>query len=306
MCRTIRRAARPAGAAILVVACALSCARPAGAADAEAGSDLSRALRAVAELRLRTDPAAATADDSWLALSWRGRASLEIKGRTAGAGVPVPLRDQAIFDLGTGRITTFVWFPNASTRKAGEPILSLSEISSRADAHVRLLFPRAALALESVERYRASGQESVYYEARFAAPLAEIPFLQPPVRLLLEASNGGFFRFDADPEWFAPPQVPAAHLSRKAAVRIAAAALGARELASGLGGGARPGTFGAAELFVVRPNDWLGQPGAEPAAQARVAWVVPFSLAGAPAVTAHRLFVDAATGRILGGIPGPR
>jgi hypothetical protein len=31
---------------------------------------------------------------------------------------------------------------------------------------------------------------------------------------------------------------------------------------------------------------------------------VPFSLAGEASAAAHRVFIDAATGRLLGGLPG--
>ena len=171
---------------------------------------------------------------------------------------------------------------------------------------MRRILPGAELALAGIERYRVSGQEGVYYEAAFAAPADEILFLQPPVRLLLDASSGNLFRFDADPEWFTPPKFPAAHLSRKAAERVAAAALAARDLAAALGAGARFGKVVAAELFVVRPNGWLAIPGGQAAAQARVAWVVTFSLAGDATGAAHRLFVDAASGRILGGLAAAR
>jgi len=124
----------------------------------------------------------------------------------------------------------------------------------------------------------------------------------PPVRLLLDASTGNFFRLDVDPEWYVPPRAPAARLSGKAAERIAAAALGSRDLAPFLGAGAALGKVAAAELYIVRPNDWLGEPPPE-VGGASVAWVVPFTLAADPARSLHRVFLDAATGRLLGGLP---
>ena len=38
--------------------------------------------------------------------------------------------------------------------------------------------------------------------------------------------------------------------------------------------------------------------------RARVAWVVPFRVDGGAAAGLHSLFVDAATGRVLGGLSG--
>jgi hypothetical protein len=274
-------------------------------ADGEPTPDALRALHAVDDLRRRIDPASEATENSWLALAAQGRPALEIKGR-AGGGAGGRQLLEAIFDLGAGRVTSFVWFPHASARKVGEPILSLSEVSSRADAHVRKILPGAELALAGIERYRVSGQEGVYYEAGFAAPADEILFLQPPVRLLLDASTGNLFRVDVDPEWFTPPKLPAARLSRKAAERVAAAALGARDLAAAFGAGSRLGKVTTAELFVVRPNDWPAVPGGGATAPARIAWVVPFSLAGDASGPVHRLFVDAASGRILGGLPAAR
>jgi hypothetical protein len=124
------------------------------------------------------------------------------------------------------------------------------------------------------------------------------------VRLLLDASTGNLFRFEADPEWFSPPRMPAAHLTRKAAERVAAAALRTRDLTAALGPRAVLGKVGTAEPFIVRANDWLEAPGGEPPAEARVAWAVPFSLAGDSSRASHRVFVDAATGRLLGGMRG--
>ena len=263
---------------------------------------MQRALRAVAELRPRFEKAPAPTEDRAQALTWRGRPALEIEGRAAGPGGAGTLRDSAIFDLGSGRIASFTWFPHASARRAGEAIISLSEVSSRAEAHARSLFPGSDLHLEGIERQRESGGEGVYYEASFAFPSGEFPFLQPPVRLLLDASTGNLFRFDAEPAWLAPLRLPAAHLSRRAAERVAAATLRSRDLAPVFGAGAALGKVAAAELFVVQPNGWLAAPGAAAEPDARVAWVVPFSLAGGGAP--HRLFVDAATGRLLGGLPG--
>ena len=72
-------------------------------------------------------------------------------------------------------------------------------------------------------------------------------------------------------------------------------------MAPALGAGAALGNIAAAELFTVRPNAWLGFHQADPA-HTRPAWVVPFRLAGAgPERPAHTLFIDAESGRVLGG-----
>jgi len=286
-------------------ALALACARDVSAdvAAEVGGAGRAQALRTVAEMRRRVDPTAGAVTDTWLALSYRGRPALEVKGREAGTEAPGPVRDLAIVDLGTGRVALFVWFPHASARKAGDPIISLSETATRADALLRSILPGSSLVLEDIQRYRTSGQESVYYEAGYAPQDGEIPYLQAPVRLLFDASTGNLFRFDVDAEWIDPPAVPRARISRQAAERVARAALGSRDLTREFGAGAALGKVAAAELFVARPNEWLGFLEAGSSRQARVAWVVPFSLAAAPAAVTHRLFVDAATGRILGGLP---
>lgn len=263
------------------------------------------ALQAVAALRLKFDPAAVPVEDSWQLLLFRGRESLEITGRLRDSKGPGAIRDLALFDLATGRVASFAWFPHASTRRAGEAIISLSAVSTRADAHLRALLPRNDLALESVQRLRTSGEETVYYEARYFPQRDGTPFFQAPVRLLLNASTGNLFKYDVDPDWPEPPPVPRAKLTRQAAERIAAVALSGHNLDGVFGGGATPGKVSAAELFLVRPNDWLGF--FDPAASSgiRVAWVVPFAMTGAAARDGNSLFIDAGSGRVLGGVAGP-
>ena len=77
-----------------------------------------------------------------------------------------------------------------------------------------------------------------------------------------------------------------------------------RDLAPAFGPGAVFGKVAAAEMFTVHPNDWLGFFTENAEARARVAWVVPFRVDGGAAAGPHSLFVDAATGRILGGRSG--
>ncbi len=237
--------------------------------------------------------------------SSRGGRSLEIEGYERGGDAPGALRDRAVVDQAAGRIVSYVCFANASARTSGEAILSLAAVSSRADNLVRALLPGSNLGLESVERYRAGGTESIYYEARYASTAGESPFLEPPVRLLLNASTGGFFRLDVDPDWFAPPEPPRVRITRKAAERVASIVLRGRDLAPAFGTGAVFGKVAAAELFTVHPNGSYGFIPDDAQARARVAWVVPFRVDGGDAAGLHSLFVDAATGRILGGVLGP-
>jgi hypothetical protein len=304
--RAARRGLLPVCAFVVGIAAMLFGDLPSAGAAGEADADVLRALHAVDDLRLRIDPSSEATENSWQRSTTHGRPVLQIEGRAASGGSADTRRLEAIFDLGVGRVTSFLWFPHGSARKAGEAIVSLSEVSSRADAHLRKILPGVEFALAGIERQRASGEEGVYYEASFADAASEVPFLRPPVRLLLDASTGNVYRFDADAEWFVPPKLPSAHLSRRAAERVAAVVLGSRDLSEALGAGARLGKVAPAELFVVRPNGWLGSPGAENGGQASVAWVVPFSLAADASRPVHRLFVDAGTGRILGGLPGPR
>ena len=255
-------------------------------------------------MRRRVDAQAPPLQVSRWERLYHGRPAVELKGRPGAAGDSGPVHEYAIYDPETGRVVTYVYFPHASTRRAGEPIISLSEISTRADVLARTLLPGDALTLVSIQRYRASGQESFYYEARYAPPQLEIPFFDPPVRLLLDASTGRLFRLDMDSDWLQPGAGPRARISRQAAGRIAALLLRQRDLSGAFGEGARFGKIGEPELFLVRPNAWLGFHAEDPAARVRVAWVVPFTLAGEAAGRQHSLFVDASGGHALGGIAG--
>ena len=252
-------------------------------------------------MRRFTDCRGAPTDDSGQELAFHGRPSIEIKGRERSGDAPVPVRDLAIFDPASGRIVFYVCFANASTRTSGEPIVSLGAVSSRADTLARALFPGSNLGLESVKRHRTGGTESIYYEARYASTGGEFPFLEPPVKLLFNATDGRFFRLDIDADWLHPPELPRVRISRKAAERIATVVLRRRDLAPAFGSGAVFGKVAAAEMFTVRPNENLGFFTEDVGARARVAWVVSFRIDGGDAAGLHSLFVDAATGRILGG-----
>lgn len=299
--RTRRRVVAVALAAFALLAGAL---RAADDLPAEGGASPASALRELAGMRRITDCIVAPTDDSVREFAFHGRPSLEIKGREPGGDAAGALSDLAVFDPAAGRIVSYVCFANASTRTSGEAIISLAAVSSRADKLASALLPGSNLALESVQRYQTGGTEHIYYETRYASASGEFPFFEPPVRLLFNATTGGFFRLDIDPDWFGPPDPPRVRISRKAAERLATVVLQRRDLASAFGAGAVLGKVAAAEMFTVRPNDSLGFFTESAEARARIAWVVPFRVDGAAAAGLHNLFVDAATGRILGGTLG--
>jgi hypothetical protein len=261
------------------------------------------ALSALAEMRRSTGCPVGPTDDSWQETVFRGRPATELKGRARGGDEPGVLRDLAVLDRASGRIVSSICFANASTRKSGEAIVSLAEISSRADRIVRAALPGAKLELESVRRHSAGAVEHIYYEARYTSAAGEVPFLVPPVRLLLNASTGSLFRLDADPDWLDPGKPPPVKISRKSAEKIATVVLRNLDLAPAFGPGAVLGSVATAEMLTVRANDWLGLSSQAAEARARVAWVVPFRVEGADAPGLHSIFIDAATGLVLGGLP---
>jgi len=262
------------------------------------------ALQKLAGLRSFTDCPVGPTQDSGRELAFRGRPAVEIKGRVRGDDTAGTLRDLAVFDPAADRIVAYVCFANASTRKTGDPIVSLAEISSRGDKLARGILPGSNLELESIDRHRTGETESVYYAARYASASGEFPFFEPPVRLLLNATTGKLYRLDVDPDWLDPVEPPRVRMSRKAAERIATVVLRGHDLAPAFGSGAVFGAVATAELFTVHPNDWLGLFAHNAAARARVAWVVYFRAAGDNAAGLHGLFVDAATGLVLGGFSG--
>ena len=255
-------------------------------------------------MRRLTDCLVAPTDDRGQELAFHGRSSIEIKGSERGDDASGTLRDLAVFDPAAGRIVSYVCLTNASTRTSGEAIVSLAAASNRADTLARAMLPGSGLVLESVQRYQVGGTESVYYEARYTSVSGEFPFLEPPVKLLLNATTGVFFRLDIDPDWFDPPAPPRVRISRKAAERIATVVLRRRDLAPAFGSGAVFGKVANGEMLTVHPNESFGFSRENAEARARVVWVVPFRVDGGDAAGLHNLFVDAATGRILGGAFG--
>jgi hypothetical protein len=294
---------QPRRAFALALACVLLLPASSGAdAQRPEGGEASHAaaLQEIAGLRQRVGCPAAPTDDTGRDLIFRGRPAVEIRGEERGGGAV----DLALFDTAAGRFVSYVCLANASARQAGEAIYSMSEVSSRSDKLVRALVPKANLALEGIQRSRESGGESVYYEARYAPPPGEVPFLEPPVRLLLNASTGSLFKFEIDADWIDPAVPPRVRISQKASRRIAAVVLKNQDLGAVFGQGAALGKIAAADLFTIRPNGWLGRQPVDSESRMRVAWVVLFTVEGADAPGPHSLFIDAATGRVLGGLPG--
>jgi hypothetical protein len=116
------------------------------------------ALRELAAQRRLTDCLAAPTDDSGLELAFRGRLSIEIKGRERGGDASGAVRDLAVFDPAAGRIVSYVCYANASTRASGEAIVSLAVVSSRADKLARALLPGSNLVPER-QRHWTGGRE---------------------------------------------------------------------------------------------------------------------------------------------------
>lgn len=279
---------------------------PLQAADnqsADGGSLPDSTLSALVGTRQLTGCLVGPTEEIGQMLSLRGRAAIEIKGRGRDGDASGTMLDLAVYDRATARIVSYVCFTNASSRRSGEAIVSLAEVSSRGDRLVRAILPGSNLELESVRRHRTGESESIYYEARYASAAGEFSFLEPPVRLLLNATTGSLFRLNIDPDWLDPVAPPRVRISRKAAERIATVVLRRRDLAPAFGAGAVFGAVVAAEMYMVHPNDWLGffkEYGEE---RARVAWVVPFRIEGGAAAGLHSLFVDAGSGILLGGLP---
>jgi len=301
----VTRRTRALAAALVLAPLVLLAAPLRSAEDSSSGEDTvpAQAARQLAEVRRLTACSVAPTDDVGQGLVFQGRPSIEIKGRERGGDAPGTMRDYTVYALASGRIVSYVCFTNASDRKSGESIVSLAEASSRGDRLARALIPGAHLELESIKRYRAGETESVYYEARYAPAPGELPVLEPPVRLLLNATSGSLFRLDIDPDWLDPPGPPRVRISHKAAERIATVVLRRHDFTAAFGPGAVFGAVATAEMFWVHPNDWLGLFKESDEARSRLAWVVPFRVNGA-AAGINSLFVDAATGLVLGGLPG--
>ncbi len=230
-----------------------------------------------------------------------GRPGEEIEGwRTMPENVRWPV-DQATFDTWSGLLAKYVDFTSSNRRRSGEAILSMSVVSSRADRYLALFYPDRDLALESIDRYRVRGKESVYYELRYNFHPQEILFFHPLVRMLVNASTGRLYRFELAVDYLDARYPSRAMISAAAAEKIAAVSLRSIDLEPHLGGWEKVSTILSADLYFVRPNNWLGA--APPAGgRARAAWVIPFRTGEVDREAAHLIFVDAATGKLLGGI----
>jgi hypothetical protein len=282
----------------VLLAALLGAAAP-GTAKAETAGVPEEAARQLAGIRERLGVDRAGLDDVATPRIAYGRRALEIEGwhvRPDGSRWPT---DQSTFDIPSGRISKYVLFGNASTRQRGEAILPMGSVSPKGDSYLSLFMQGIPLELEGIERYRISGKESIYYELRYSPQPREVPFIMPLVKMLVDASTGRLYRFELAADFLgAPDGIPSPIVGGTSASTLAALHLG-KERVAAITGGAATGEIWATDLYYVRPNGW---PAASPPAggQARLAWVVPFSLEGKNG--RNILYVDARTGKIIGGL----
>lgn len=231
-----------------------------------------------------------------------GRPALEIEGWQAdGEDVLWPI-DQATYDIRSRRLSKYVNFKHASHRKAGEAIQPMGSVSARGDGYLALFRLGRELALEGIERFRVRDKESVYYELRYSSQPQDVVFFHPLVRILVDASTARFYRYELASDYLDAGAMPRAIISGSAASRLAALYLQTIDLGSFLGRGAAVGNVLAPDLYYVRPNSGFG--GQSPGGGvARAAWIVPFQTDGDWYEVPHLLFIDAITGRTIGGVP---
>jgi hypothetical protein len=209
--------------------------------------------------------------------------------------------DQATFDTSSGLLSKYVDFTSSNRRSSGEAILSMSVVSNRADRYLSLFYPDRELSLESIDRYRVRGKDSVYYELRYNFHPQEILFFHPLARMLVNATTGRLYRFELAVDYLDARYPDRKMISAAAAEKIAGLTLRSVDLEAHLGGGGKVSAILSPDLYFVRPNSWLGAD-LRPDGKARAAWVVPFRTGEGDTGTAHLLFIDAASGRLLGGI----
>jgi len=286
--------------AVPILALILAAVSP-GMTRAAGEDDLAAARREIVRVRtgLGLDPGEIV--DDVKPRNSRGRPAAEIEGwRRTGGGGRWPV-DQATYDIWSGRLSKYVNFDNASSRRRGEAILPMGAVSSRADAYLAIFYPGHGLFLDGIERYRVRGKESVYYELRYSHQPGEVLFFHPLVRMLVDASTGDLYRFELAADYLDLGPVPASIIGGAASAKLAALALVGRNAVRQLGGQQVVGELFPTDLYYVRPNDWLG--GGIPAGgRARLAWVVPFRTARSREGAPHLIFIDALTGRTLGGV----
>jgi hypothetical protein len=211
--------------------------------------------------------------------------------------------DQATFDTESGLLTKYVNFTSSNRRSSGEAILSMSAVSSKADRYLALFYRDRELSLESIDRYRVQGKESIYYELRYNLHPQEVLFFHPLARILVNATTGRLYRFELAVDYLDARYPSRKIISAAAAEKIAGLALRSIDLEPHLGAGEEVSGLLPADLYFVRPNSWLGAE-VRPDGRARAAWVVPFRTGDGEEETAHLVFVGAANGRILGGVRG--
>ena len=144
-------------------------------------------------------------------------AAIEIKGSgERRGGLAPPARSRRLRRDGRRIAAPISASPTPARARAGESIISLSEASSRADRLARALLTGANLELESIQRYRTGRDgERLLRGALSRRRGTSSPFLEPPVRLLLNATTGSLFRLEVDPDWLDPAGPPRARISRR-------------------------------------------------------------------------------------------
>ncbi len=231
-----------------------------------------------------------------------GRPALEIEGwRADGENILWPI-DQATYDIRSSRLSKYVNFKNASRRKAGEAIQPMGSVSARGDGYLALFRLSRELALEGIERFRVRDKESVYYELRYTSQPQDVLSFHPLIKILVDASSGRFYRYELAADYLDAGAMPRSIISGSAASRLAALYLQTIDLGDFLGRGAAIGNVLAPDLYYLRPNRGFGGNVPE-GGVARPAWVVPFQTDGDWYEVPHLLFIDAVTGKTIGGVP---
>ncbi len=264
--------------------------------------DAKTALRAVSQFRGRLVAGPGAVPSTWTWLLHLGRPAVKIEGWTRGSKESRRPYDSAVFDVRSGLVAVYVNFGNVSRREAGEPIHPMSEASKDADRYLALLYPEGGLPLEGIRRYGVRGGEGVYYEVRYSTSTGGVRYFQALVEMLLDASTGNLYRYELAVDFLDSKPAPKVSISRAAAEKIAAVTLRKHNLAAHLGEGAVFSAALPATMGYVRPNTWFAPYLGE---DVRLAWVVPFRIDGGGAVDlVHHLFVEAGSGKIIGGAEG--
>jgi hypothetical protein len=231
------------------------------------------------------------------------RPAVRVEGVLTGGGSGSRPFDRAVVDVESGLVAFYHNLDNASRRKAGESILPMSSASLRADFYLGIFFPGSELSFQGIKRFLISNSHSIYYEVLFGYPPGEIRFLQPVVKMLLDASTLRLYRYELAADHLQVGPFTRARIGKKTAEKIAAVNLGRNAIdAPFLEEGGEVSSV-PTELVYVRPNDWMGLGGGVRRSGVWLAWAVPFGRAIIYGEESVRLvFVGAVTGKLIGGV----